>query len=167
MNRTALQFLAHVKRRSVQMGVGGAGAIVAGIGGLAAAGGGPAAVWLGALAVIGLVLLWASQRAMRLLREARSLPSTSHQMDLITWPYRGVRSLVKNQVIVTLDVPGSKERTPLAEFKADWHSPGRLDVPSQPAQVFGTLNRGQTVLAVADDGSCFLGRVRMTRTTGQ
>jgi hypothetical protein len=163
---TAQEFLTYVERRSALMGVGGVAAIAAGTAGCVAVSGGAAAIWFGALGVIGLVLIWAWQRGTRLSREARSLSNTPQQMELITWPYRGVRSLVNNEVIVTLDTPGSKERTPLAEFKADWHSPGRLDIPSQTAQVFGTISRGQTVLALAEDGSCFLGRIRVTRAAG-
>lgn len=167
VDRTAvLEFLGYVQRRSTLMGVGAVAAIAAGTVGLVVAGGGAVAGWLGGLVVVGVVFAWASNRGMRLLREARSLPSTPQEMDLITWPYRGLRSPANNQVIVTLDAPGSKERTPLAEFKADWHSPGRLDIPTQTAQIFGTISRGQTVLALAEDGSCFLGRIRRTRAPG-
>lgn len=167
MNRAAIaDFLGYVSRRAAAMTIGGAALAVAGVTGLTLAGGGSTAVWLGGAVVLGLVLMWAAQRGQRMVREARSLSQAAQRLQLVTWVSRGPRSLTANQVMVTLDVPGSTQRTPLAELKADWHSPGRLDVPSQPAAVFGTLSRGRTVLAVTDDGSCFLGRVRMVRADG-
>jgi hypothetical protein len=166
VERTAIQeFLAYVERRCKQMGVAGIAAVAAGLAGFVAVGGGAAAVWLAVLVVVGGLLIWGWHRGMSLLGEARSLPDAPKRLDLVTWPYRGVRSPINNQVLVSLDTPGSAERAPLADFKADWHSQGRLDIPSQPAQVFGTISRGQTVLALADDGSCFLGRVRTTRAS--
>ena len=84
-------------------------------------------------------------------------------MELSTWPYRTVRSPYKNRVLVTVDVPGSEDRTPLAEFKPIWYTPGSVNAPTRPADVYGTISQGRTLFAVAEDGSCYLGRVRNTR----
>ena len=86
-------------------------------------------------------------------------------MDLTTWPYRTVRSLGNNRVLVSLDVPGSVDRTPLAEFKAVWYTPGKAfsNAPTKSAEVYGTVAVGETVFAVGDDESCYLGRISRTR----
>lgn len=146
--------------------------VVGGIG-LADAVGGLAELFLG-LAAGGLLLLASAAVQYRLLRDARHLLDAVPQtMQLFTWPYRSIRSPVDNRVLVTLDLPGSVERTPLAEFTALGSRSGRTagrsqdESPGWPAQVFGELRRGQAVLVIADDGSCFMGRISRTPRSDQ
>ncbi len=157
-------FVAYVYRRTVQMAAGGLAAAVAGIAGVAAVRGGTS-VAFAALVVVGAAVLAASLAGLRTLRAARALVGTPAQvMDLRTWPYRSMRATRDNRVLVTLDRPGSINRTPLAEFRASWFTPGSAESPRRSAEVFGALVRGATVFAVADDGTCFIGRVTRTRT---
>lgn len=126
--------------------------------------GGSAAGWLVAVVVLGLGLIVGSVVGARSLREARRLVvGPAQEMELRTWPYRSVRALGNNRVLVTLDRQGSVDRTPLAEFKASWFTPDSAEAPQRSALVYGSLARGATLLAVAADGSCYTGRVIRTR----
>lgn len=158
------RFFAYVKRRRALMAIGGLAAMGVGAAGIAVSPGGTGA-GLGVLVLFGLFLVLGAGAGASMLREGELLTSSGPavQMDLMTWPYRTVRSPVKNRVLVTLDVPGSTERTPLAEFKPIWYTPGSVNEPTRSAEVFGTIERGRTLLAVAEDGSCYLGRVSRVR----
>lgn len=158
------RFFAYVKRRRDFMAVGGIAAVAVGVIGIVVLGGGAGAASLGVLVLLGLLLVGGAGAGASTLREGRQLLAGSPvRMDLSTWPYRTIRSPMVNRVLVTLDVPGSTNRTPLAEFKPVWYTPGSVNGPTRTADVFGRIERGQPVLAVAEDGSCYLGRVSRVR----
>ena len=142
------------------MAMGGLAAIAAGVTGIAITGSGSSSVWLGGLAVFGLLVALGAGAGASMLKDVNRVASgSSVKMELTTWPYRTVKSPVNNRVQVTLDIPGNVQRTPVAEFKAVWYTPGTADKPTRLADVFGTIDKGETVLAVVEDGSCYLGRI--------
>jgi hypothetical protein len=146
------------------MAVGGVLATVAGSLGASIAGG-TAAVWLTPVVLVGLALVVASAMSRRLVsRGRRALAQPSQELELRTWPYRSIRAPVRNRLLVTFDRPGSTDRTPVAEVTASWATPGAASSPAQSARVFGALHQGAVLLAVARDGSCFLGRVVRSRS---
>lgn len=154
------EFLTYVNRRRVLMVIGGVAAIGAGVAGLVTFGGGGSSVWFGGLALLGLLVALGATAGASMVNDVETIAAgPSAKMELTTWPYRTGRSPVNNRVRVTLDAPGSVQRTPVAEFKAVWYTPGTADRPTRLADVFGNLDIGQTVLAVAEDRSCYLGRV--------
>jgi hypothetical protein len=141
----------------------GAVALAVGVIGTAESTGG-AAVWLAAVAVVGGLLVAGSRAGAGMLREARVLAAgTPRSLELMSWPYRTIRSPVNNRLLVTLDVPGSHERAPLAEFTAMWHSPEGAGTPARPASTYGSLSVGRTVFAIDDAGRCYLGRITRSR----
>lgn len=157
-------FFGYVRRRRVLMAAGGTAVLVIGVIGAVVVGSGAGVVWLAGLAVLGALFALGSRAGAPLLKDARKLvlgPST--QLELTTWPYRTARSAVNNRVLVTIDRPGSADRTPMAEFKSVWSTPGTADRPARAADVYGDIVKGRTVLAVVDDGSCYLGRIRQAR----
>lgn len=157
-------FFGYVQRRRVLMAAGGMAALVVGVIGAVVVGSGAGVVWLVGLAILGALIALGSRAGAPLLREARQLVlGPSAKMELTTWPYRTGRSPVNNRVLVTIDRPGSVDRTPLAEFKSIWSTPGTANRLTRSAEVYGDIERGRTVLAVVDDGSCYLGRIRQTR----
>lgn len=159
-------FFAYIQRRRTVMAMSGGGGIVVGVLGAVLIGTGPGVAWLVVLAAVGLLLVLAARAGTSLRQDALTLVGGPFQkMDLTTWPYRTIRSPVRNRLLVTLDVPGSIDRTPLAELKPVWYTPGKsaANASARSANVYGSLDKGRTVLAVADDGSCYLGRVSRTR----
>ena len=157
-------FFAYVRRRRTMMAAGGLAAIVAGVIGIAIFQSSTGAVWLGALSLLGFLLVLGSRAGASMSKEGHLLLNgPPAKMDLTTWPYATTRSPVANRVRVTLDVPGSDERTPLAEFKAVWYTPGSANKRTRSADVYGSVDHGRTVLAIAEDGSCYLGRVSRVR----
>ena len=152
--------MAYVNRRRALMVIAGIAAIGAGVAGIVIFGGGGSSVWFGGLALLGLLVAFGATAGASMVKDVKTVAAgPSAKMELTTWPYRTAKSPVNNRVRVTLDVPGNVQRTPVAEFKAVWYTPGTADRPTRLADVFGTLDLGETVLAVADDGSCYLGRV--------
>ena len=139
MRQTAVgAFFAYVERRRTLMAGGGGAAVVVGVVG--------------------------SRAGTALIKEAHTLAlGPSVKMELSTWPIRTIRSPYNNRILVTVDVPGSKERTPLAECKPVWYTPGTANAPTRPGDLYGTISQGRTVLGVTEDGSCYLGRVRKNR----
>jgi hypothetical protein len=160
-------FFGYVQQRRVLMAAGGTAAIAVGVVGAVLVGSGAGVGWLVGLAIVGAAIVLGSRAGAPLLREARMLvPGPSAKMELTTWPYRTIRSPVNNRVLVTIDIPGSVDRTPLAEFKPVWYTPGTANHPTRAAEVYGAIGKGRTVLAVAEDGSCYVGRIRRIRSTG-
>lgn len=161
--KEAEAFFRFARRRTLVMMSTGVAVTIAGLVAATTVEGG-AAAWSAVVVVVGLVVIVGSSAGVLSLREARRLlHGPSQQMDLRSWPYRSIRSPRNNRVLVTLDLPGSSNRTPLAEFTSSWFTPGAAEAPGRLAQVFGSLSKGRVVLAVADDGSCFIGRVVRTR----
>jgi hypothetical protein len=119
----------------------------------------------GGIAIGGLCYWVAALSGVVLLRRAiRAAAEHGRRMELSTYLYRGVKSMTNDRVLSTLDDIGSKERTPLMEFKARWFTPGIAESPSSEADVYGGMEKGQAVLAVTEYGGV-LGRVsRMRRT---
>lgn len=156
-------FFQYAQRRSLVMVSTGLVAVSAGVAVAMVAGGG-ATTLTTVLLIVGVGLIVGSVTGLRCLREARGVVTGSAQlMELRSWPYRSIRAPANNRVLVTLDHPGSINRTPLAEFKARWFTPGAGESAERASRVYGSLSRGHTVLAVADDGSCFAGRVTRIR----
>jgi hypothetical protein len=146
------------------MAGGGGAAVVVGVVGGILIGSGAGAWCLGFLAFVGLMYIVGSRAGTALIKEAHTLAlGPSVKMELSTWPIRTIRSPYNNRILVTVDVPGSKERTPLAECKPVWYTPGTANAPTRPGDLYGTISQGRTVLGVTEDGSCYLGRVRKNR----
>lgn len=158
----AQSFMTYVTHRRTLMVIGGGVAIAAGVVGIVVFGGGSSSVWFGGLAFLGLGLALGSRAGASMVKDMKSVTTGSPaKMELTTYADRTTgRALVNNRVRVTLDIPGNVQRLPAAEFRAVWYTPGTAERPTRLADVFGTLDDGQTVLAVAEDGSCYLGRVK-------
>lgn len=97
-------FLTYANRRRVLMAIGGVVAIAAGVTGIAITGGGSSSVWLGGLAVFGLIVTLGAGAGASMLKDVKRVAGgSSVKMELTTWPYRTVKSPLNNRVQVTLD----------------------------------------------------------------
>jgi hypothetical protein len=67
-------------------------------------------------------------------------------------------------VLATVDEIGSTERTPLAEVRCYWFTPGIAERSSSPADLWGELRVGTTILAAGDQGGV-IGKVRRMRAS--
>lgn len=157
-------FISYVRRRQSKMISGGVAAVFIGIVVIVAdhktAG---LNIAMGAVILLGVVLVLSSLSGRRLLREIDgSLAGPSRTMELHTYGYRTMRSVYNNRVLATLDDVGSTNRTPRIEFKAVWFTPGIAAAPAGEARVFGGDSSGQAVLAIAESGGV-MGRVKRVR----
>ena len=78
-----------------------------------------------------------------------------------TWSITGTRG---NRVVAgldTVDEIASTERTPLAEVRCYWFIPGVAERSSSPADLWGELSIGTTILALSHQGGV-IGKVRRT-----
>jgi len=146
--------------------LGGVAATVIGVLGAVFVGEGSSLVWLALLAFLGIMFAAGSRVGSSVLSQAKALVAEPGvQMELSVWPYRAGRSLHRtNRVLVTLDEPGSTERSPLGELKPLWSTPA-ASTATRLADVYGSMSEGQVVLVAALDGSCYLGRLHKLRET--
>jgi hypothetical protein len=97
-----------------------------------------------------------------LLREAKkALHGSSRELELTTYPY-SITGIRDNALLATLDEAGSRERTPMVDFKARWWSRGMMRAPTSIARAYGGFERGHAVIAVSDKGG-IIGRVTRVR----
>jgi len=162
------EFFSYVRRRRQRMSTGGLALMVPGLLGLQLAAR-SLAVWFAGLTLLGVFLVAGAFAGAGMLRQARDLLGTRpREMELVTWPLKSSgRSLLNNHARVALDTPGSREPTPLAEFRAVWLPPGSIESTPRAARVFGTFEHRQTVFAITAEGSCYLGRIARTRDGDQ
>ncbi len=120
-------------------------------------------IWIGALALVGVLLALGTIPGRRLLRDiGPALEGPSRTMELQTWGYRTTRSPYRNRVLATLDDIGSTNRVPKFELTATWFTPGIAQGPHGEAVVCGGKARGDPLLAVGAQGAV-LGRISKVR----
>jgi hypothetical protein len=77
--------------------------------------------------------------------------------------HTGTATRVSSGILATLTEMGSDGRPTVAEMRSRWFTPGMSDQPTSTATLFGSLEIGSAVLAVADRGG-ILGTVTAVRT---
>lgn len=165
MQSTAVtSFLSYVRRRQRLMLSGGCGTAAVGVVVIVARhSSANLNIWMGALVLVGALLVLGTIPGRRLLRDiAPALSSSSRTMELQTWGYRTVRAPVVNRVLATLDDVGSTNRVPKFEVNATWFTPGIATAPHGDAIVYGGRVKGEALLAVGAQGA-ILGRIRKVR----